>query len=102
MASFLALLSLAAVGIPSPPIPQIPAFLMMPIVSLALILKPDLGLTDSSLVRFISLTMVTAGVIMPLGRLISEMSDTLPEIPLCTGTENAPLGGTPTHWPILT
>ena len=75
---------------------------MMPMVSLALILKPDLGLTDSSLLRFMSLMMVTAGVIMPLGSLISEMSDTLPEIPLCTGTENEPLGGTPTHWPILT
>ena len=74
-----------------------PASLMMPMASLAESLKPDLGFMESSLVRFMSLTIVTAGVCIPLGSLISDMSDTLPEIPLCTGTENDPFSGTPTH-----
>ena len=49
-----------------------PASLMMLIASLAESLKPDLGLTESSLVRFMSLTIVTAGVLIPLGSIITD------------------------------
>jgi hypothetical protein len=59
-----------------------PASLITPIASVAESLKPDLGLTESSLALFMSFLIVTAGVRIPFGSLISEISITFPEIPL--------------------